>query len=318
MKKIGSMKTLCMEARVKITHIIVVGANCLSSSLIRALNDEGASCQELFTQDCEEDLKHEDNVYESKGQYHLLKSSWCKLPEFISYKELWMMKVLAVKNYLLKIVKKIGSMKTLCVEVRVMLTHLIVVGAWIHRVWKKGKKLSTQGQKEQNCCVFPSWNHLGILKLFVRKIIIELGVFEWKFNHTTESVCLWEHTDYCLWRWLEAWKHCVWKLRVKITHVIVVGANCLSSSLIKSLEWWRCQLSRTIYSKLWRRLEAWRHCVWNKDHGNWNKAWKKPQLCQEAWMFILCEILLLVNYVNVVYIMVNKHISNSTLFTSSN
>ena len=69
-KKTGSMKTLCMEARVKITHITVVGANCLSSSLIRALNDEGASCQELFTQDCEEDWKHEDIVFRSEGQAH--------------------------------------------------------------------------------------------------------------------------------------------------------------------------------------------------------------------------------------------------------
>ena len=66
-----------MEVRVKITHLIVVGANCLSSSLIKSLNDEGASCKVL----------------------------------------------------LLKIVKKTGSMKTMCMEVRVKNTHLIVVGA---------------------------------------------------------------------------------------------------------------------------------------------------------------------------------------------
>jgi hypothetical protein len=36
MKKTGSMKMVFMEVRVKITHLIVVGANCLSSSLIRS------------------------------------------------------------------------------------------------------------------------------------------------------------------------------------------------------------------------------------------------------------------------------------------
>ena len=40
-----------------------------------------------------------------------------------------MMKGPAVKNYLLKIVKKTGSIKPLCVEVRVKITYLIVVGA---------------------------------------------------------------------------------------------------------------------------------------------------------------------------------------------
>ena len=40
------------------------------------------------TQDYEEDWKHEDGVHESKGPDRPLNSSWCKLPEFISYKEL--------------------------------------------------------------------------------------------------------------------------------------------------------------------------------------------------------------------------------------
>ena len=48
MKKTESMKMLCMELRVKITYYKVVGANCLSSSSMGALNDEGASCQELL------------------------------------------------------------------------------------------------------------------------------------------------------------------------------------------------------------------------------------------------------------------------------
>jgi hypothetical protein len=34
MKKTGGMKTVFVEVRVNITHLIVVGANCLSSSLI--------------------------------------------------------------------------------------------------------------------------------------------------------------------------------------------------------------------------------------------------------------------------------------------
>ena len=68
---------MCLEVRVKINYLIVVGANCLSSFLKGALNDERASCQEL----------------------------------------------------LLKIVKNTGSMKTLCMEVRVKITYLIVVGA---------------------------------------------------------------------------------------------------------------------------------------------------------------------------------------------
>ena len=150
-KMTGSMKTLCIEVRVKINHVIVVGANCLSSSLIKSSEWWRCQLSRTITQDCEEDWKHEDIVYGSKGQNHPLNSSWCKLPEFISYKELWMMKVPAVKNY-------------------------------YSRLWIR----------------------------------------------------------------LEEWRHCVWKIRVKITHLIVVGANCLSSSLIKSFEWWRCQLSRTI------------------------------------------------------------------------
>jgi hypothetical protein len=36
MKKTGSMKMVFMEVRVKITHLKVVGSNCLSSSLIRS------------------------------------------------------------------------------------------------------------------------------------------------------------------------------------------------------------------------------------------------------------------------------------------
>jgi hypothetical protein len=36
MKRTGSMKMVFMELWVKITHLIVVGANCLSSSLIRS------------------------------------------------------------------------------------------------------------------------------------------------------------------------------------------------------------------------------------------------------------------------------------------
>ena len=36
MKKTGSMKTLCMEVRVQVVYLIVVGANCLSSSLIKS------------------------------------------------------------------------------------------------------------------------------------------------------------------------------------------------------------------------------------------------------------------------------------------
>jgi hypothetical protein len=36
LKKTGSIKTVIMEVRVKITRQIVVGANCLSSSPIRS------------------------------------------------------------------------------------------------------------------------------------------------------------------------------------------------------------------------------------------------------------------------------------------
>ena len=36
LNRTGSMKTLCMEVRVKITHLKVVGANYLSSSLIKS------------------------------------------------------------------------------------------------------------------------------------------------------------------------------------------------------------------------------------------------------------------------------------------
>jgi hypothetical protein len=38
--------------------------------------------------DYEEDWKHEDGVHGSKGQDNPFNSSWCKLPEFISHKEL--------------------------------------------------------------------------------------------------------------------------------------------------------------------------------------------------------------------------------------
>ena len=41
-----------------------------------------------FNQSYEEDWKPEDFVYGSKGQNHPQNSSWCKLPQFISYKGL--------------------------------------------------------------------------------------------------------------------------------------------------------------------------------------------------------------------------------------
>jgi hypothetical protein len=55
-----------------------------------AMNDEGASCQELLLSIMKKTGKQEDSVHGSKGQDHPLNSSWWKLPEFISYKELWM------------------------------------------------------------------------------------------------------------------------------------------------------------------------------------------------------------------------------------
>ena len=99
MKKTGSMKTVFMEVRVKITQQIVVGANCLSSSLIRSYGWWRCQLSRTITWDYVEDWKHEDGVHGSKGQYDPYNSCWCKLPEFISYKEPWMMKVPAVKNY---------------------------------------------------------------------------------------------------------------------------------------------------------------------------------------------------------------------------
>ena len=88
MKRTGSMKTLCMEVRVKITHLIGVGANCLSSSLIKSFEWWRCQLSRTIVQDYEENWKHEHIVYGNKGQDHPLNSSWCKLPEFISYKEL--------------------------------------------------------------------------------------------------------------------------------------------------------------------------------------------------------------------------------------
>ena len=124
----GSMKTLCMKVRVKINHLIVVGANCLSSSLIKSFEWWRCQLSRTIIQEYEEDWKHEDIVYESKGQDHPLvvfflpestimvivdaaelNSSWRKLPEFISYKELWMMKVPAVKNYYSKLWRRLEA-----------------------------------------------------------------------------------------------------------------------------------------------------------------------------------------------------------------
>ena len=102
-KKTGSMKILCMELRVQIVYLIVVGANCLSSYLIKSSEWWRCQLSRTITQDYEElflkIMKHEDIMYGNNNLDHPLNSSWCKLPEFISYKELWTMKVPAVKNY---------------------------------------------------------------------------------------------------------------------------------------------------------------------------------------------------------------------------
>ena len=65
--------------------------------------------------DYEEDWKHEDGVYGTKGQDRILDSSWCKLPEFIFYRELWMMKVPAVKNYYSRLWRKRKAQRHNCV-----------------------------------------------------------------------------------------------------------------------------------------------------------------------------------------------------------
>ena len=41
-----------------------------------------------YYSDCQKDWKHKAILYGSKGQDLLPNSSWCKLPEFTSYREL--------------------------------------------------------------------------------------------------------------------------------------------------------------------------------------------------------------------------------------
>ena len=108
---------------VKITYLIVVGVNCLSSS--RMGSSEWWRCQLSRTsQDYEEDWKHEDSVHGSKGQDNPLNSSWCKLLEVISYKELHMNdEGASCQELLFMIMKKTGSMKTVFMEVSVRNTQ---------------------------------------------------------------------------------------------------------------------------------------------------------------------------------------------------
>ena len=190
-----------MEVRVKITYLIVVGANCLSSSPIG--RSEWGRCQlsKTITQDCKEHWKHEDFVYGSKGQDHLPNNSWCKLPEFI----------------------RIGSSEWWTCHL------LITITQDCKEHWKHEDFVYVS--KGQDHLLNSSWCKLPEF--------IPIGSSEWWLCQLSKTII----QDY-----QEDWKHKAIVYVSKGQDHLLNSSWCELPEFIsyRELEWWRCQLSRSI------------------------------------------------------------------------